>query len=210
MKFSMLILLYVFLMPSTLRSQTLAQLLQPKIDALDKAEGAKDLQQLANDFERIAVAHPKSWHAHYYAAYCYVRLAYSASKDQIDAFADRADEFLKTAGEIRPEDAENEVLAAYVLGARIYVNPMFRGASMGSESKKLLSKAIERQPDNPRALYVRGMGIYNTPAAFGGGKKKAKPYLDRALALFDAEDELDRLEPHWGLQETQALLANYR
>ncbi len=209
MKSLLTVLTFLSFLPVSLYSQTLEQLLVPKIQTLDRTEDADGMQALANDFERIALAHPKSWHAQYYAAYTYTRLAYLSPKGQIDAFGDRADEFLEKAKTIRPEEAENHILAAYLLGARIYVNPMFRGASLGSESKALLSTALEWEPDNPRALYVRGMGIYNTPSAFGGGKKKAKPYLDRALQIFESNEHRDALEPHWGHQETEKLLAKY-
>src|SRR5690606_21553481 len=133
------------------------------IAVLDTAETTVALQQVANDFERIALAHPKSWHANYYTAYSYTLLALAAQKDQIDALADRAEEYLAVAATIRPDDAENHVLAAYLLSARINVNPMVRGASMGRDSKTHLTAALEREPDNPRALFVRGMGIFHTP-----------------------------------------------
>src|SRR5690606_23676158 len=139
------------------------------------------------DVERIALAHPKSWHANYYTAYGYTLLALNAPKDDIDALADRAAEYLDIATSIRPDEAENHILMAYLLSARINVNPMIRGASMGRESKTHLTTALEQEPDNPRALYVRGMGIFHTPAVFGGGKRKAKPYLDSALEMFKVQ-----------------------
>lgn len=200
----------VLLSHTVVYGQALEQLLTPKVAALDQAKSSETLQGVANDFERIALAHPKSWHANYYTAYAYTLLAFSSPKDQIDALCDRAQEYLGNATAIRAENAENHVLAAYLLSARINVNPMFRGASMGSESKTHLTKALELDPANPRALYVRGMGIYHTPSAFGGGKKKAKPYLDRALESFNASKTTQPLEPHWGKAETEQLLAKYR
>ena len=195
---------------STAAGQSLDALLTPKVAALDTAKSAATVQQLANDFERIALAHPKSWHANYYTAYSYTLLALKAPKDDIDALANRAAEYLDVATSIRPDEAENHILMAYLLSARINVNPMMRGATMGRESKSHLTAALEREPGNPRGLYVRGMGIFHTPAVFGGGKKKAKSYLDNALEIFEAPtDHADPLEPHWGRQETIALLTQY-
>ncbi|WP_262247024.1 hypothetical protein [Parapedobacter soli] len=198
------------LLAGTAHSQSLEQLLAPEIGTLDSAKGPAVLQPLANSFERIALAHPKSWHANYYAAYTYTLLAFAAPKDQIDALGDRAQEYLDLAMAIRPNDTENHILAAYLLSARINANPMVRGASMGRESKTHLTAALEQEPDNPRALFVRGMGIYHTPAVFGGGKKKAKPFLDRALEAFDAIDSDAPLAPRWGRRETAQLLAEYK
>ena len=194
---------------NTALGQSLEELLLPKVAALDTAKSTDTWQQVANEFERIALAHPKSWHANYYAAYSYTLLALMAPKDEIDALADRAAEYLNAATSIRPDDAENHILVAYLLSARINVNPMMRGASMGRESKTHLTAALELEPNNPRGLYVRGMGIFHTPAVFGGGKKKAKPYLDKALEIFGNTSHADPLEPHWGGQETEKLLMEY-
>ncbi len=210
MKSFLLVCISLTLWAGAARGQSLKELLTPQIAALDTAIGTDTLQQLANGFERIALAHPKNWHANYYTAYTYTLLAMAAPKDQIDPLSDRAQEYLDQAVAIRPADVENHILAAYLLSARINVNPMMRGASMGRESKTHLTEALEREPDNPRALYVRGMGIFHTPTVFGGGKKKAKPYLDRAWEVFDTSEDVFSLDPHWGQRETEQLLAEFK
>lgn len=198
------------LFTTTVPAQSLEELLVPEIAGLDTAESTDALQQLANNIERIALAHPKSWHANYYTAYSYTLLAFAAPKDEIDAISDRAQEYLDLALAIRPYDAENHILAAYLLSARIDVNPMVRGASMGRESKTHLTTALQQEPNNPRGLYVRGMGIFHTPAVFGGGKKKAKPFLERALEFFDTSNDAAPLDPRWGRRETAQLLKEYK
>lgn len=210
MNYLLLLCISLAVLMGAARAQSLEELLTPKIAVLDTTKSMSGLQQLANDFERIALAHPKNWHANYYTAYTYTCLAFAAPKDQIDARCDRAQEYLDVAMALRPDDVENRILAAYLLSARINVNPMTRGASMGRESKVHLTTALEQAPDNPRALYVRGMGIFYTPAVFGGGKKKAKPFLERAREIFDASTDFIPLDPHWGRRETAALLANYK
>jgi len=190
--------------------QSLEELLTPKVAVLDTAKSSNTIQQLANDVERIALAHPRNWYANYYTAYAYTLLALAAEKDQIDALANRAQEYLDVATSIRPDDAENHILMAYLLSARINVNPMLRGASMGRDSKTHLTTALEQEPENPRGLYVRGMGIFHTPAVFGGGKKKAKPFLDKALEMFNAPNDRAPLAPRWGKKETERLLTEYK
>lgn len=190
--------------------QSLEELLTPKVAALDTAGNPNTIRQLANDFERMALAHPRNWYANYYAAYTYTLLALTAEKEQIDALADNAQEYLDVATSIRPDDAENHILMAYLLSARINVNPMLRGASMGRDSKTHLTAALEQDPENPRGLYVRGMGIFHTPAVFGGGKKKAKPFLDKALEMFNAPNDRAPLAPRWGKKETARLLMEYK
>lgn len=210
MKSFLLFCISFSLLTSATRGQSLEALLAPEIAVLDTAKGTDALQQLANNFERIALAHPKNWHANYYTAYTYTLLAFAAPKNEIDAIGDRAQEYLDLAMAIRPHDPENHILAAYLLSARIDVNPMVRGASMGRESKTYLTTALEQDPNNPRGLYVRGMGIFHTPAVFGGGKKKAKPFLDRALEIFDIPNDVAPLDPRWGRRETVQLLEEYK
>ncbi|SEK67407.1 tetratricopeptide repeat protein [Parapedobacter koreensis] len=209
MKLLLFVLIGLTIRNTETRGQSIEQLLTPKIATLETARGADNLQRLANDFERIALAHPKNWHAQYYTAYAYTVLAFQLPKGKIDATCDRAVEYLDKAVGIRPKEVENYVLMAYLLSARINVNPMFRGASMGSQSKEHLNKAFELAPDNPRAYYVRGMGIFRTPAAFGGGKKKARPYLDKAMETFNTLKDVSPLDPRWGKNETAQLLAEY-
>lgn len=186
------------------------QLLEEKIIQVQKPNlSLTEAQRLANELERLALARKNDWHAQYYAAYAYVELANLSGKRAIDALCHRAQEFLDQAFKIRPKESENHVLKAYLLSARMNVNPMFRGASMGRESKTELDLALELNPNNPRAHYVRAMGIYFTPAVFGGGKTKAKPHLDTSLRIYRNYPGKTPIDPHWGQKAAEDLLATY-
>lgn len=188
----------------------ISNLLSPHIADINKGVlKTVQLQRMAGELERIALAHPSNWHAQYYTALAYTELANNAPKKDIDNLCDRAQEFLDKAIQIKPQESENHVLKAYLLSARINVNAMFRGASMGKESKTELDTALQLNPNNPRAHYVRAMGIYFTPAAFGGGKKKAKPHLEMSLEKYGSFSAQSSLDPSWGLNEVKKLLATY-
>jgi len=60
--------------------------------------------------------------------------------------------------------------------------------------------------NNPRLYYLQGMSLFNTPEQFGGGKAKAKPVLEKAVALFKAE-QVKPLHPNWGDKEAINSLA---
>jgi len=45
---------------------------------------------------------------------------------------------------------------------------------------------------------IRGISKYFTPQAFGGGKKNAMPYFEKAETLFSKETTTDITQPHWG------------
>jgi len=196
--------------PKASAQQVVSGMLIPKVEQLNKGGlNTQSLKQLANELERIALAHPQDWHAQYYASLAYIELANLSAKREIDNLCDRADEYLKKAQLIRPNESENYVLKAYLLSARINVNAMFRGASMGRESKEQLDLALRHNPNNPRAHYVRAMGIYYTPAAFGGGKKKAKAHLDASLKAYRENTPANTLDPSWGRNEVEKLLVTY-
>jgi len=50
------------------------------------------------------------------------------------------------------------------------------------------------------------MSIFGTPEQFGGGKAKAKPIFEKAIALFKAESPKP-LYPHWGQKQAEEKLA---
>lgn len=182
--------------------------LTKSVRKIDRTTTANGWKQLSSDFESIAKKAPDNWYAQYYAAYSLIELAITSGKD-IDPTCDRAEKYLEKAEKISNNHSENHVLRAYLLSARIKESPMMRGAKMGKESKKHLEAAMKANPDNPRYYFVRGMGMYYTPVVFGGGKKKAKPLLDKALAKYNSYKSKSDLDPTWGKDKTKALLTEY-
>lgn len=200
-------IIFLFLF-SILYSQNTTQALTEQMVKLEQTTTEKAWLELAKQFEKIAEASPKNWYAQYYTSYAYIQLANAANKTK-DAWCDKAEIYLNAAFKLDAAHSENYVLKAYLLSARIQVNPMLRGASMGKVSKKQLDMAQKADSNNPRYYYVRGMGIYNTPAIFGGGKKKAKPYLEKALVKYKEYKAVSALSPVWGEMETKKLLSTY-
>ena len=65
----------------------------------------------------------------------------------------------------------------------------------------------EINPDNPRMYYLQGTSKFFTPKAFGGGKKAALPYFEKAETLFAKEPGGDITKPYWGKQANTYFLA---
>lgn len=185
-------------------------LLAARINVLDTARSAVTLQQLANDFERIALVDEESWLANYYSAYAYAELAYKAKGEQIDAYCDQAEVYLQKAEKLQPAHSEIYALYAYLFGARVNVNPMLRGAKMGTQSERYIDLSIEANPENPRPYLIRGMGKYYTPRIFGGGKDRAIPFLEHALEKFSRFKPEPAYAPHWGKTLAEQLLRDSR
>jgi hypothetical protein len=75
---------------------------------------------------------------------------------------------------------------------------MTRGMKYSQKYNELLEKALALNPENPRALLIKGMGVLNMPAMFGGGKDKAKPLFVSAKEKFEKASILTALYPSWG------------
>lgn len=180
--------------------------MEKNVSQLDTTFDAKQLQALANIFERIANAEKKEWLPSYYTAYCYVNMTYSTKGDEIDVYCDKADAYLNKADSISPNNSEIITLKSQVSGARISVNPMTRGQKYGMESAVLREKAKELDPTNPRPHYLDGTSLFYTPAMFGGGKDKAKPAFEKALKLFETHKPMSSIAPHWGKRSAEYFL----
>ncbi len=198
----------IFLLSFAICSATFAQN-DKYIAAMEKAVAQADtartldaFKAVGNMFERIANAEEDQWLPYYYHAYCQVRAAVAVMNNgdgkATASYLDKAQESIDVANKLSPDNSEIVAMQGYIYQGRIWENPMIKGAIYGPKSDGVLDKAIELDPENPRAYYVKGQGIYYTPAFFGGGADNAKPFLEKAKELYDKEKRADALSPAWG------------
>ena len=180
--------------------------MEKNIVLLDTARNPAQLQSLANSFERIAGGEKAEWLPNYYAAYCYAKMSQNTKGDAIDTYCDKADIFINKADSLNPNNSEVYAVKAQIASARISVNPMIRGQKYGTLSAELRDKAKGFDPANPRPWLLEGEGNFYTPAAFGGGKKKAKSSFEKALALYETFKPTSSIHPHWGKGEANYFL----
>ena len=187
-------------------AQTLDIILNEKVVTLSKVHKNKDLQKLANDFERIAIAKEEDWLAQYYTAYVNVRIADQSEGDVIDNYCDRAEKYLRKAEAMKSDKSEIYALYAYLYSSRVKVSPMMRGPKMGKIAREYAEKSIKANPNNPRPYLIRAIGIYLTPTIFGGGKEKAMPLINKALEKFNTFKPATKYSPNWGKNMLDQLL----
>ena len=120
---------------------------------------------------------------------------------------DKADKFLAAAEKIQPKNDEIEVMKAYLAGARMAVAPQDRWQKYGGAVGMSLQNAYKLNPENPRAKMLEAQGIYFTPEAYGGGKKKAAPLFEEALKKFAKFKPASSIAPSWGERATTWLLS---
>lgn len=169
------------------------------VTQIQAAAFADDLLPQANQLERIAAAEPKEWLPSYWAAFCYMMKSYNEiTTDKKDMVLEKAEKLIEVAEKLSPNNDEIEVMKANIASARMAVDPQNRWQKYGPISGIALATAQKLNPENPRAKLLEGQGIFYTPEAFGGGKKKAEPILKDALEKFSKFKPVSSIHPNWG------------
>jgi hypothetical protein len=192
--------------------------LQADVSKLDNAKSGQDYQELANDFIRIADVKKTDWLPYYYAAFCNAKIGWlkqDSDPDNIEPFADKADEQVKKAQSLldtakqKKELSEVYCIKSMSNRARVYINPMVYGRKYGPAASQYTQLARKTDPDNPRALYIEGWEKYATPKMWGGDKQKAKELLLEAQQKLNS-NPAPGIQVHWGKKEVDDLLGKLK
>jgi len=182
---------------SMLSAATYDEVMQENIDKLYKAKTPSELTNISLMFYRVAQKEQVKWLPLYYAAYSKVRIAFFIKdEDEIDRHLDVAQGYMNKLLKINPQESEIYVLQALIYSMRI-TGPA-RGMKYSGLSNGSLEKAEKLNSDNPRVFYCKGNNLYHTPSFFGGGKDKAKPFLEKAAKLFENDKTNVSFWPSWG------------
>ena len=165
-------------------------------------------QSLAATFERIAQAEQSQWLPYYYAAYATIIQSFSQKEADIkDKTLDHAQSMLDQAFILHPDSSECLVMQGFLYIAKLQADPMARGAEYSMKANEAFDTAMKLNPGNPRAYYMKGTTVMNTPDFFGGGKIPAKPILTQAATKFETFKPVTALSPDWGKEDCQKQLA---
>ncbi len=106
-------------------------------------------------------------------------------------------------------DAKNDefyVNKAFVFQSQLLIDPQKRGREYSEKANKMIAKALELNPKNARAYYLKAQNVYNRPAQYGGGAKNALPVIKTAKKLIDKQNVTNELAPTWGKEQIEVLL----
>lgn len=183
--------------------------MKANIAAIDTSfKNPQNLLDLANKFERIAVAEKNQWLAYYYAAFCQVNYTYmEKDKTKIDAIADKATELIDKADALNANNSEISCIKSMIASAHMMVNPMQRYMEYGQEAQTFIETAMQQDPTNPRPEYLKGQGLKFTPEQFGGGCATAKPVLQSALDKYNKFVPASDIHPNWGKKRAEDMIA---
>jgi hypothetical protein len=202
-------LISVFALLTTLlvnaQSDKYMQAMKKSLSQFDSAKTTQDFLALSASFERIGDAEKTQWLPFYYAGLALSTAGWSDAKLDKDANAEKIKALCAKAEAIE-KNSEIYSLRNMAATQQMIVDPQSRWMSYGQEASGALQKGMELDPNNPRLYYLQAMGIFGTPEQFGGGKEKAKPIFEKAVALYKTETPKP-LYPHWGQKQAEEKLA---
>ena len=185
------------------QSATYKESLKKDIVLFQTAKTANDFVYAANCFEKLAVTEKKDWLVFYYAGLCHALAAFEKNDKEIDTYCDKADVCARKADSLSKNNSEIAVLKSMISAARINVNKAQRGQKYGLLASKYAAEALKLDETNPRAQFVKGKAILNTPQTLGGGAKKAKPIFELVLEKIKTYHSESSFHPSWGKAEAE-------
>jgi hypothetical protein len=177
------------------------QVMLKNIALLDSAKSIDELQSVAGNFERIGDAEKTKWLPYYYAALAQTWVGWNPQTKDKDANAAKIKGYLDKAEAIE-KNAETYAVENMMYTQQMLMDPQSRWATNGKDANIALQTGLKLDPNNPRLYYLQGESLFGTPAQFGGGKDKAKPVFEKALALYKAAQP-QLLAPKWGQKQVE-------
>jgi hypothetical protein len=199
----------LFLMLNSLivfsQNEKYTKAMEKNLSLLDAAKTTQDFQTVANAFARIGETEKNQWLPYYWAGLALSRAGWDDPKIDKEDNAQKIKAYCAKAEAIE-KNSEIYSLLNMAATQEMMVDPQTRWQTYGQEASANLDTAMKLNPDNPRLYYLKGMSVFNTPVAFGGGKDNAKPLFEKAVALYKMEKPKP-LYPHWGRAQAEDMLA---
>jgi hypothetical protein len=196
---SLLLILFCDPHLSTANDNRYLEAMKKNIENVYKAQSVESFQQSANTFERIATAEKTKWEPYYYAGFAYIMGATRETEPaKKDALLDQAMTAIEKAKAIAPAESEIVALEGFVYMIRVTVDPASRGPQFGPLAMQAYGKAVEINPENPRALVLMAQMQHGTAKFFGSSTVEACQTLSRAVEKFNTFKSDNPLMPQWG------------
>jgi hypothetical protein len=161
----------------------------------------KELIKVRGQFERILQLKKDEWLVNYWIALTDYTLAVikfqNEDKDGTKKYTEAGFETLDKVIEKNPNFSDAYVLQlALTFNRWIYEQDKMMDIVAASEQAEQMSKSTD--PSNPRYFLVKGISLYWTPAAFGGGEEKALEQFTKSEEYYKIRKEVNETYPDWG------------
>ncbi|WP_326983224.1 hypothetical protein VUJ46_01365 [Chryseobacterium sp. MYb264] len=194
-----LLVLAFFLVPFGSKAQTRYEKeMTTALEALYKANDLTTYKTLANKFEAISRVEKDQWLPKYYVSYVYTVLAhFEKETDRKDQSLETAQNYFDKSKAQSGNKEELAILQAYIHQSSFFVSPMARLNDFGTNSTEI-EGLLKTYPNNPRINLLQGIQLFNKPGFLGGGAAKAKPFFQKAEAIYNKSQNVNSLNPNWG------------
>lgn len=190
------ILLLLTCLVAKAQSNSYSKNLEAAVQLFDKSQTKENYELVYSKMEELSKQAPNEWLPAYYASLIKARMALK-KMGNADALADQAIQwFLYT----KSKHNSDEVLSleSLVYSSKMSISPVFRWKAYEARINKPLEQAMALNKNNPRPYILKANILYKMPSLFGGGCANAKPLIQKAEAIFDAQKDEFTIMPHWG------------
>ena len=186
-----------------------AQELAPILNNLRKAKAPADFVQVRNQLERLSLVTPDDWLAPYYLAYTDVELSFRvSSKEEKIRYIDEAQTYLKRLSDMPNADlSEVNTLKGYRIYALIASDPQTNGPKYYNDVTVWYEKALQINPNNPRALLLSALFKNDTAKFMNGSYDNFYQDIEKAVILLSTE-KAETSAPSWGKEWADRALSN--
>lgn len=195
-KLYLCIALFTFTMGLMAQSNPIyEQAMEKALAKVDSAKSVKDLSLARNQFERISQMYADEWLPAYYIAYSDILSVYMGQKNE-KALENAKTNLDKLSSYAKADKSEVNTLLGYYYMALITLDPATNGQKYFNNVNSSFSKAIEQNPNNPRAVYLSAFFEQNLPEGLRSGKDFCTE-MKRAKELY-AKEQKSVQKPYWG------------
>lgn len=174
------------------------------LQSMGSAQTMEDWQAVAGQFERITAKVTDQWHPQYYAALAYINMSFRVNElAEKDQFTGKAQGFIDAAKKLAPNNSEVVALQGFKYMIELSADPGTRGQTMSPMAMQMLGKAVNIDPNNPRANIFLAQMELGMAQFFGSPTDKACEKGQKALDLFNSAPKEQSFEPSWGKETAQ-------
>jgi hypothetical protein len=206
-RFFLLLFLLFILQNEKVFSQSMSDELTISFNQFDNAVSFSEMMTSSSALELIAITYPEEYISNYYASYSKAMVSYYEKEaKKRDLLIDAAEVYFGNLNQLKPNEQETYILAALIANARLSVDGGSRWKKYGAIFDENLSAAKLINTTNPKINHLKGVAVFNTPKMFGGGKKNALEYLEKAKSQFQTQSTNTILIPYWGSKRNEFFL----
>ena len=160
-------------------------------------------------FERITNAEKEKWQPAYYAANVLITSSFMATETATKmANLEKAKKYIDIAHERSADNSEIHTLEGLLYTGYVAMDPQTYAMQYSNTIVQLHEKAIQLDPNNPRALSNKIEWEMGSARFFG---QDLQPYCDRLqeiLVKFDQQDTTQQFSPTYGKDRVQEVINN--